>query len=72
MSRKPKPVTFASRLRQLRSAAGITAAELARKSGVTKQAISRLEADMDRPLFDTVCKLAKALEISTEEFVPAS
>lgn len=68
---KTHPITFASRLRTLREAAGLTQAELAEASGVGQSAISLIEAGKrPAPGWDTVVKLAKALkvDICTSQF----
>lgn len=42
---------------------GLSAAELARRSGVSESAISLIEARKRRPSADTVAKLARALRL---------
>jgi transcriptional regulator with XRE-family HTH domain len=61
--------TFADRLTALREAAGVTMYRLAQLSGLSKQAISRLENGETRPAWDTVLALARALGVSVEAFV---
>jgi transcriptional regulator with XRE-family HTH domain len=63
--------TFADRLRAARERAGITPYRLAQVSGITKQAISRLEAGNTQPTWETVQALARALGVSCEAFVTA-
>jgi transcriptional regulator with XRE-family HTH domain len=66
----PKFVSFAERLRSLRQKAGISQYRLAQQTGLTKQAVSRLESEQDRePNWSTVQLLAVALGVSCEEFM---
>jgi transcriptional regulator with XRE-family HTH domain len=60
--------TFADRLRAAREKAGVTPYRLAQLSGITKQAISRLESGQSQPTWDTVQALARALGVSCEAF----
>lgn len=65
---KNAPDTFASRLRVMREAASISAYELARRAGVSKQALSRIEAGLSQPSFATALRLCRALDKSLAEF----
>lgn len=65
---KKQPQTFAARLRALRAGAGLTAYALAKKSGVSKQTLSSLEAGNANPSWDVLCKLADALEVPLDAF----
>jgi transcriptional regulator with XRE-family HTH domain len=69
VARKKKPVTFADRLRQVRTAAGISQYRLAKLSGLSKQAINLLESGQSRPSWETVQALARALGVSCESFL---
>ena len=60
--------TFGRKLAELREAAGLSQYALARRSGLTKQAMSRLEKDERSPTWETVQLLALALDVSTEAF----
>src|SRR3712207_7555799 len=61
-------LTFGSRLRRLREAAGLTQEELALRAGLSPRAISALErGERQRPYLHTVRTLAEALELSEEE-----
>jgi transcriptional regulator with XRE-family HTH domain len=62
------PVSFARRLRELREAAGLSQYELAKQSGVSKQALSKLERGERQPSWETVRKLARALNVSVAAF----
>jgi transcriptional regulator with XRE-family HTH domain len=60
-------VSFADRLRALREARGFSQYELAKRSGLSKQTLSRLEMDTV-PSWPTVQALARALGVSCEAF----
>ena len=60
---------FGRRLKELREARGWSQSELARRAGLTANAISQLE-DLDRPrwpLFPTLCKLAGAFDLTLDQ-----
>ena len=59
---------FAGRLRELREAAGLSQYALAKRSGLTKQAISRLEHGTRDPAWETVQRLALALGVDCRSF----
>jgi excisionase family DNA binding protein len=58
-----------TRLRALREAAGLTQIQLGARSGLTHEAISRLEAGRWTPYAATVRTLAQALRVDPERFV---
>jgi transcriptional regulator with XRE-family HTH domain len=60
--------TFGEKLRTLREAAGLSTYALARLTGITKQALSRLEKGGREPTWGTVQLLAAALGVSCEAF----
>jgi transcriptional regulator with XRE-family HTH domain len=60
--------TFARRLRALREAEGVSAAELARLAGVSEPDLADLEAGNRVPGWDTVCRLARALKVEVNAF----
>jgi transcriptional regulator with XRE-family HTH domain len=62
-------VTFADRLTAMREAAGISQYRLAQLSGLTKQAISRLERGEGQPSWETVQALARGLGVTCEAFL---
>jgi len=64
----PVPHDFAARLRPLMARAGLTAYALARKSGVSKQSLSKLLSGDSRPSLDTARRLAHALGVSLAHF----
>jgi transcriptional regulator with XRE-family HTH domain len=66
--RRTTPDTFAALLAALLRRGGLTAYALARRSGVSKQALSKLLSGDSRPSWHTVCRLADALGVSTESF----
>ena len=57
------------RLRQLREAAGLNQQELAARSGLTHEEISRLELGHQAPLRGTVRALTRALGVEPAVFV---
>jgi transcriptional regulator with XRE-family HTH domain len=60
--------TFAERLQSLREAKGLSQYALAKRSGLSKQALSRLELGDREPSWGTVQVLAAALGVSCEAF----
>lgn len=59
---------FGKQLKKLREAAGLSLYQLAKDSGVTLQAISRIEKDEREPNWITILKLARTLDVSVSEF----
>src|SRR5215218_9044388 len=57
------------RLRAIREASGLNQIQLAAASGLTHEAISRLETGRCWPYAETVRKLAKALGVEPERFI---
>lgn len=64
----PDPVTFAARLRALRARAGLTVADLARQTGLSRAALYNLENGDSKPTWDAVQRIADALGATTDEF----
>lgn len=62
---------FAGRLRELRTAAGISQKELADKAGMTKDGIAHLEQGRRSPSWETVLALASALGVEVGAFTIA-
>jgi transcriptional regulator with XRE-family HTH domain len=60
---------FAGRLKELRAAACLTQQQLAEKAGVAVGVIRKLERDENKPSWQTVVKLCKAMGVSSEEFM---
>ena len=54
-------------LKQARHKKGLSIRELAKVSGVGKASIERIEAEKTTPRIDTLCKLAKALDVPVTE-----
>ena len=54
-----------ARLRELRLAAGLTQAELARRTGIHRPNIARVEAGRHTPSLDTLARIANAIGVST-------
>ena len=63
------PQRAGTRLRALREAAGLSQLQLAAASGLTHEAISRLETGTNAPYAETVRALARALTVEPEQFV---
>jgi transcriptional regulator with XRE-family HTH domain len=63
-----RPPTFADRLRACRQGKALSQYALAKRSGLTKQALSRLELGQRDPTWTTVQLLAAALGVSCEAF----
>ena len=63
---------FARRLEELRTKAQMSPSDLARRSGLSKQALSHLELGRREPTWDTVQRLALALGVSANEFADPS
>lgn len=59
---------FATKLKQLREQAGLSMYALAKQSGVSKQALSRLELGINEPAWETVQRLALALGVDCRSF----
>jgi transcriptional regulator with XRE-family HTH domain len=62
-------MSFADRLRAERESAGLSQYALAKKSGLSKQALSNLEAGNREPTWQTVQLLAAALGVDCRSFV---
>jgi DNA-binding XRE family transcriptional regulator len=63
---------ISKRIAQARSAAKLTQAELAQKSGLPQSHISRLESGKHSPSRATIEKIAKALGLPVETFDPSA
>lgn len=64
-----KPDTFASRLKRLRESAGLSAAELARLSGVSPQLLHKMESGKTQsPRLADAARLVQAMGKSLSEF----
>lgn len=59
---------FAGRLARLRTAAGLSVPDLARKSGLSDDVLRRYEDGTRSPTWDSVQKLAAALGVPTDTF----
>lgn len=56
-------------LKELRTLAALTQAELAEKAGLTTAAVARIERDEAEPRMTTIRKLAGALDVKPAELV---
>jgi len=63
-----KTDVFASRLRQLREAAGLSTHALAERAGVSQAQVSLVEAGKRSPGWAVATKLADALGVSVADF----
>lgn len=59
---------FRIRLRALRDAQGLSAYALAKRSGVSKQTLSKIESGLQGPSWETVQRLAAALGVDCTTF----
>jgi transcriptional regulator with XRE-family HTH domain len=66
MGKTPPPQTAGEVLRQIREAQGLTQYALAKRAGVSPQALAAIEGGR-KPTFDAVRRLCAALEISVQE-----
>jgi putative transcriptional regulator len=57
------------RLKQLRAKRDMSQADLAEKSGISREYIARLETGHHDPSLGTLVKLAKALKVTVGELV---
>ncbi len=55
---------LARNVRHLRIAAGLTQGALAKRAGINRSQVSRLEAGHRKPTLDTLARLAKALQVT--------
>ena len=65
---KSELTAFGRRLRKMRESRGWSQEALAGKAGVSQVLISTMESSQKQPGWGTVCRLAAALECSTEAF----
>ncbi len=71
----PLPIDGArlgARLRELRLAAGLTQAELARRTGIHRPNIARVEAGRHTPSLETLARLASAIGVPTTRVLSES
>ena len=61
-----------ARLRELRVAAGLTQAELARRTGIHRPNIARVEAGRHTPSLETLARLASAIGVPTTSVLAES
>ena len=59
----PRTVYIGENLERLRLRAALSQIELAKKAGVTPEAVNRIERNRVEPQMRTVRKLAKALDV---------
>lgn len=61
---------FGGRLKALREEAGLTQQQLADRLGIAATTITRLENGGRTPSWETVIRIAEALKVSTDSFLP--
>jgi transcriptional regulator with XRE-family HTH domain len=64
----PRSKAFAQRLRELREAANLSQSDLARRSGVSRPTLSKLEGGEQEPTWEMVSRLAGALSVKVTVF----
>jgi transcriptional regulator with XRE-family HTH domain len=57
---------FAERLKTIRALRNLTQSELGERSGLPTSSIAQFETNARKPSFDTLRKLSKALEVTTD------
>ncbi|MCL1929070.1 MAG: helix-turn-helix domain-containing protein [Treponema sp.] len=57
---------FADRLKSIRALRNLTQSELGEKSGLPTSSVAQFETKARKPSFDTLSKLSKALDVSTD------
>ena len=57
---------LAERIREVRTARGMSQVELAKRIGVTKQSVSNWENDNIQPSIDMLARVADSLSVSTD------
>jgi transcriptional regulator with XRE-family HTH domain len=62
-------VWFAGRLRELREETGLTQRQLAEKAGMALGGLNKLEQGVNRPSWESVLLLSKALGVSVTAFL---
>src|SRR5438477_11953429 len=72
LGRGAPPMTFAERLRELRTAAGLSEAKLAAASGIPFGTVHVYTMGRRKPSFAAVLKIARALGVSCEAFAECS
>src|SRR5262249_55540514 len=69
MPKKHPPTGFAGRLKELRQAAGLTQAELAKRVGLNQFSIAKFEQGVQEPTWPTALAIAEALDVQVGVFV---
>jgi transcriptional regulator with XRE-family HTH domain len=64
-----KSMHFANRLRSIREAAGLSQYEVARRSGLSRETLSKLEKGDREPSWGTIQLLALVLKVPCTEFL---
>lgn len=69
---KKRETGFGQKLREHREAAGLSQAELAELAGMNRFGLAKLEQEQREPGWATVLDLAGALNLTPNDFVPAT
>lgn len=64
---RPTPTPFSARLAHLMSRAGLSDAELAARSGVSRMQVWRLRMGRAAPTLETAARLADVLNVTLDE-----
>lgn len=64
---KAKPIHVGATIRQLRESVPLGQAELARRSAITPQGLSKIETGQSEPGWETCCRIADALGVGVEK-----
>jgi transcriptional regulator with XRE-family HTH domain len=54
----------------IRAALGITQAELAQRSGISRSHMNKIEHGVEQPKFETAVRIAQQLGVSTDAIAP--
>lgn len=63
-------MTTGQRIKAARKRAGMTQLELANKLGIPYQSVSQWERDTRNPKYETMCRIADALDVEFADLVP--
>ncbi|MDP3988850.1 MAG: helix-turn-helix transcriptional regulator [bacterium] len=66
---KSESAKLGKNLKRIRTEKGITQGDIVRKLGVSRSFVSNTENGKTNPTLSTISKLAKALEVSSDELL---
>lgn len=70
ITRDPRVLALGSHIRRLRSGLGISASELAQRSGLSRTALWKIESGTGNPTYTTILEIADALGVSEHMLIP--